>query len=156
LGAQLDRGIAGAGTTTYFNVNPGQPKLAVNPNCGCFNPQTTQVLNPAAWTDAAPGQWGVSAPYYGGYRWQRQPAESLSLGRNFRMGHEGKYTMQVRAEFYNVFNRLFLSAPSTTNPSNPALTFTNGVATAGYGSVATVGGAGAQPRNGQLVFRFQF
>jgi hypothetical protein len=66
-----------------------------------------------------PGQWGVSAPYYTGYRWQRQPAESLSLGRNFRMGHEGKYVAQFRVEFYNVFNRLFLSAPSTTNPSNP-------------------------------------
>ncbi len=106
LGTQLDRGIAGAGTSTYFNVNPGQPKLLVDPNCGCFNPQTTQVLNPAAWTDAPGGTFGVSAPFYSGYRWQRQPAESVSLGRNFRMGHEGRYTLQIRAEFTNIFNRL--------------------------------------------------
>jgi hypothetical protein len=156
LGAQLVHGINGVGTTTYFNVNPGQQPLLVNPNCGCFNPQTTQVLNPAAWTDAPAGQWGTSAPYYSGYRWQRQPAESLSLARNFRMGKEGKYTLQVRAELYNVFNRLFLSAPSTTNPSNPALTVANGVVTGGYGSVATAGGVGATPRNGQLVARFRF
>ena len=26
------------------------------------------VLNPAAWTDPAPGTWGTSAPYYSDYR----------------------------------------------------------------------------------------
>ena len=156
LGTQLDRGIAGAGTSTYFNVNPGQPKLLVDPNCGCFNPQTAQVLNPAAWTDAPGGTFGTSAPFYSGYRWQRQPAESVSLGRNFRMGHEGRYTLQIRAEFTNIFNRMVLSAPSTTNPSNPALTFSNGIATGGYGSVATAAGMGTQPRNGQMVARFSF
>jgi len=137
-------------------LNPGQPLLLVNPNCGCFNPQTTQVLNPAAWTDAAPGQWGVSAPYYTGYGWQRQPAESMSLARNFRMGTEGRFILQVPAEFTNIFNRLFLSAPSTINPSNPALTLANGIATGGYGSVATAAGTGTQPRNGQLVALFSF
>ncbi len=150
LGAELGRT-----TSTFQNLVPGANPLLVNPNCGCFNPQTAQVLNPAAWTDAAPGQWGASAPFYNNYRWQRQPAESMSLARNFRVGKEGKYNLQIRAEFQNIFNRLFLSMPTATNPST-ALSQTNGVNTAGFGSIATVNGAGAQPRSGQLVARFTF
>ncbi len=150
LSSQLLRGGA-----TYQNYTPGAPFELQNPNCGCFNPQTAQVLNPAAWTDAAPGTFGVSAPYYNNFRWQRQPAESASFARNFRIGKEGRYNLQIRGEFYNVFNRLFLSQPSTTNPAG-AITTANGVNTGGFGTIATVGGAGAQPRNGQLVARFTF
>jgi len=97
---------------TFWNANPGVNKFLVDPNCHCFNPQTTQVLNPAAWTDAAGGTFGASAPFYNNYRWQRQPVESMSLGRNFRMGKEGRYNLNLRGEFQNVFNRLFLSAPA--------------------------------------------
>jgi hypothetical protein len=83
------------------------------------------ALNPKAWTDAPAGTFGVSAPFYNSYRWQRQPGESLSLGRNFRMGKEGRYTLSVRAEFQNIFNRLFLSMPvvagsANVNPSTPS------------------------------------
>jgi hypothetical protein len=134
----------------------------VNPNCGCFNPQTTLVLNTAAWTNPGPGQWGTAAPFTSNYRWQRQPAESMSFGRNFRMGKEGKYNLQVRAEFQNIFNRLFLSAPTTgaitTVPgyTNNATTNFSNVLSSGYGYVPTIGGAGDQPRSGQLVGRFTF
>ena len=57
-----------------------------------------------------------AAPFYNNYRWQRQPAESMSFARNFRVGKEGKYNLQVRGEFQNIFNRTFLSAPSLANP----------------------------------------
>jgi len=87
---------------TFQNYVPGVNPLLVNPNCGCFNPQTTQVLNPAAWTDAPAGTFGVSAPFYNSYRWQRQPAESMSFGRNFRIGHEGHYNFNIRAEFQHL------------------------------------------------------
>jgi hypothetical protein len=148
---------------TFWNYVPGANPLNVDPNCGCFNPQSTLVLNKNAWTDAPPGTFGVSAPFYNNYRWQRQPAESLSFGRNFRVGHEGKYNLFVRAEFQNIFNRLFLSTPATgtnsaagsTNPSTPTNT-ANGVLTGGYGYIATIGGAGATPRSGQIVARFTF
>ncbi len=138
-------------------VNP----LLVNPNCGCFNPQTTLVLNPAAWTDPGAGQWGTSAPFYNSYRWQRQPAESMSFARNFKIGHEGRVTFQFRAEFQNIFNRLFLSPPATgaitTAPGTAGGAFSSGgYYTSGYGYIATAGGAGAQPRSGQLVGRFVF
>ena len=137
----------------------------MDPNCGCFNPQTTLVFNPKAFTDPLPGQWGTSAPFYNNLRWQRQPAESMSFGRNFRFGHEGKYDFFIRAEFQNVWNRLFLSAPATGNqgagfggPVTLATspTVTNGVNTGGLGYINTVAGAGAQPRSGQIVARFQF
>ena len=158
--SSLDRG-----SITYWNYVPGVNPLAVDPNCGCFNPQTTLVLNPKAWTDAPAGTFGVSAPFYNNYRWQRQPAESMSFGRNFRMGKEGRYNLAIRAEFQNIFNRLFLSMPLTgpnvpyagtgVNPSTGPST-AGGVYTGGYGAIPTVGGAGATPRSGQAVARFTF
>jgi hypothetical protein len=149
-------------------INPDNPVPGVNPflhnpNCGCFNPQTQPILNPAAWTDPGPGQWGTGAPFYNNYRWQRQPAESMSFGRNFRFGKEGRFNFFLRAEFQNIFNRLFLSPPLTGNQGGGSsatiytpLTTTNGVLTGGYGYISTLEGAGAQPRSGQLVGRFTF
>jgi hypothetical protein len=145
--------IFGGGTTTENRV-PGQPLVLVDPNCHCFDPQRTQVLNPAAWTDALPGQFGTAPGYYNSFRWQRQPLESLSLGRNFRMFKE-RASLLIRAEFTNVFNRTFLSTPTRANSNTPIGT-TNGVNTSGYGYIATVGGAGTSPRTGQIVGRFTF
>ena len=81
----------------------------------------------------------------------------MNFGRNFRMGKEGKMNLQIRAEFQNIFNRHFYSAPSATNPattvanSNPG-----GALSAGFGFVNTINGAGARPRTGQMVARFTF
>jgi hypothetical protein len=107
----------GFNSTPVNPVNrvPGVDPLAVDPNCGCFNPQTTLVFNKAAFNDPAPGQWGTSAPFYNDLRWQRQPAESMSFGRNFRFGHEGRFNLFIRTEFQNIFNRLFLSMPASGN-----------------------------------------
>jgi hypothetical protein len=148
------------------NYVPGQPFFSVNPNSH-FDPTKTLVLNPNAWTQPAPAQFGVSAPYYIGNRWQRQPAENLSLGRIFRV--KEKYQIQVRAEFQNIFNRVFYSVPSTggaggvgtanapsyTNPF-PVQGSTGGALSGGYGFVNAFNGAGASPRSGQIVFRFTF
>jgi hypothetical protein len=119
------------------------------------------VLNPAAWTDAPAGTFGVSAPFYNNVRWQRQPSENMGFGRAFRIGKEGRYNVSIRAEFQNIFNRLFLSQPLTNSnggavAANAPMTFSSGAAIGGYGSVATLGGAGAQPRSGQIVGRFTF
>jgi len=154
--------------STYWNYVPGVNPLLVDPNCHCFNPQTTLVLNPAAWTDAPGGTFGVSAPFYNNVRWQRQPAESMSFGRNFRMGKEGRYNLSLRAEFQNIFNRVFLSTPSSGTVLgvnvNPATTPTTangtlaagGYYTGGFGYIATANGTGATPRSGQAVMRFTF
>jgi hypothetical protein len=151
------------GTTTFENYVPGQSCFApgFNPNSH-YNPETTLTLNPAAWTDVPAGTYGVSAPYYGNCRWQRQPQESLSVGRLFRI--KEKYQLQIRAEFTNPFNRVFYSMPSvpvsTTAPTRnnpfPVPGETTGALSAGFGYVSTLNGAGTSPRTGQLVARFTF
>jgi hypothetical protein len=169
LTSQLDRGATTFGNDgqNFWNLVPGQRLFMISdPNCHCFNPQTAQVLNPAAFTDAPGGTWTTSAPYYNNFRWQRQPAESMSFGRNFTIGKEGRYNLQVRAEFQNIFNRVFLSAPSVANPLLPigTTTYAGSVLNAsGFGSIATLNGGceasggGCQgPRSGQAVARFTF
>jgi hypothetical protein len=169
LTAQLGR-TNPLGFTTNFGNNyqnwNGQPLFNVDPNCGCFNPQTTQVLNPKAWTDPAAGTWGSTAPFLNNFRWQRQPAESLSLARNFRVGKEGRYNLQVRGEFQNIFNRVFLALPASTGgTANPLLPITttsyagngNVINSGGFGSITTIGtGQAAQPRSGQIIVKFSF
>ena len=152
------------GGQTFWN-RTGQPLLNFDPNCKCFDPTTQLVLNPAAWSDAPAGQFGTAAPYYNNYRWQRQPAESLSLGRTFGLAKENAVRLDIRVEFFNVFNRLFLASPSgvgtNTQPAGPnaaAPTTRNnfGALTSGYGFVNTFNGNGSQPRTGQMVARFSF
>jgi TonB dependent receptor len=144
------------GGYTFLNRVPGQPLFLVNPNSH-FNPTTQLALNPNAWVEPPYGTFGASAPYFNDFRWQRQPAESASFGRVFPIGKESRYRLQIRAEFQNIFNRLFYSAPvdgfitAPTLHGNPG-----GTLSGGYGFVNFLNGAGAQPRGGQIVARFQF
>jgi hypothetical protein len=176
--AQLARGPSNnpavwGGGTTFWNRVPGAPLTNFDPNCKCFDPTTQVVLNKDAWVDAPAGTFGTSAPYYNNYRWQRQPAESLSLGRTFGLDKESRIKLDVRAEFFNVFNRLFLASPSgvgaTTqpagpNPAAPTVRNPQGVLTSGFGVVNTfnitlpgqIPGNGSSPRTGQIVARFSF
>src|SRR5262249_33588086 len=160
LTAQLARNsqIFGPAGTNFWNLT-GKPRLLVDPNCRCFNPQTDQVLsgpllpngqvNPnSAWVDAPAGQWSTSAPFYNDYRWQRQPAESMNFGRNFRMGKEGRFNLFVRAEFQNIFNRVFLSAPSLANPNLAVGTISYAgtpINNSGFGTITTLPGAVGAP-----------
>lgn len=163
IGPGNNPGIWG-GSTTLENYVPGQPFFLVNPNSH-FDPTTTLALNPNAFTDAPLGTFGVSAPYYNQNRWQRQPAESLSVGRIFRIREKAQ--LQIRAEFQNVFNRVFYALPAdgagtgtytapTYNNPFPVPGSTGGALNAGYGFVNSFNGNGAQPRTGQLVARFTF
>jgi hypothetical protein len=147
------------GATTYWNRVPGQPLFLKDPNCHCINPTDSSglVLNKAAWQDAPPGQFSDTAPYYDNYRWQRQPSEALSFGRDFHLAGENKVMLNIRAEFNNVFNRLFLSSPTATNPAaNTTFAASTGYVTGGYGFVNYINGAGARPRTGQIVARLRF
>jgi hypothetical protein len=152
------------GGAALENVVAGQSCVSVNPNSH-FDPTKTLVLNPSRWVDqdTIPGQaetFGNAAGYYSNCRWQRQPAESLSAGRVFRV--KEKYQLLIQAQFFNVFNRVFYSAPSVVE-SNTAPAFQNsfangqaGALSSGFGFVNSVAGAGANPRSGQLVARFTF
>ena len=143
---------------TYANRVPGQPLFLKDLNSG-VDPRADFVLNPAAWSDPAPGQWGVSAPFYSDYRYQRRPNEAMNFGRNFRVGE--RVTFQARVEFTNIFNRAQAANPNqglfgavynakATQTRNAA-----GVTTGGFGWINYTG-VGQQPRQGQLVLRATF
>ena len=137
---------------TRMNRVAGQPLYLVNLNCGCIDPNKQLVLNPKAWQDVPNGQWGVSAPYYNDFRYARTPSEQLSLARTFRVRERA--SLEVRAEFFNVFNRLIYPNPSASNPLQSTTVNAQGVYTGGFGYInaSTVGGE----RTGQLVARIQF
>jgi len=141
----------------------GQPLFLADLNCHCFDPQTTQVLNPAAWTDPSAGQFGASAAYYGDFRKQRRPQESMNIGRTWRIRERA--TFNVRAEFTNVFNRSVVGDPVTANFKAQVTRLPNGNLSSGFGTInattsptatgtATI--VNLSPRNGTLVARITF
>jgi hypothetical protein len=152
---------------SFANRVPGQPLYTVDINCHCYDPNKTFVLNPKAWEDPAPGQFGSSAAYYSDYRAQRRPRENMNLGRTFRV--KERMTFSLRIEFTNVFNRAFWGDPAGTALTNAKLQqvyFTSGVnsgnTSAGFGRVNTTAPSAfgsvfnLQPRQGVLVGRFTF
>jgi hypothetical protein len=114
------------------------------------------VLNPAAWVDAPPGQFSNSSGYFNDFRWQRQVTENMSLGRRFPI--KEKMSLELRAEFFNIFNRLYLASPTPFNPTATVTRNREGELTGGFGFVSLngIGPDGSRPRTGQLVARFQF
>jgi hypothetical protein len=141
-------------TGTLFQRVAGQPPFLIDPNCGCIDPNSKNlILNPAAWVDVPAGTWGTGSIYYSDYRWQHQISESMNFGRQFRL-REG-LILNFRAEFFNVFNRKFLSTPSSSNPLATPTFNQFGQPTGGFGYITnTPGMSGA--RTGQLVARLQF
>ncbi|MBV8904137.1 MAG: TonB-dependent receptor, partial [Acidobacteriia bacterium] len=164
------------GGNTFMDRVPGQPLFLADPNSH-FDPTKQLVLNPNAWVEPPYGTFGASAPYFNDFRWQRQPAESMAFGRTFRF--KERMSLMVRAEFQNIFNRVFYSVPSdgtslgvigvptvyTTTPTahGNSLSGTSGLLSQGFGFVNWVQGGsftnygvGPQPRSGQVVARFIF
>ena len=156
------------GGYTFLNRVPGQPLFLVDPNSK-FDPTQQLTLNKDAWVEPPYGTFGASAPYFNDFRWQRQPAESMAFGRIFRVKERAQIT--VRAEFQNIFNRLFYAAPADGAPFGGTFTSVNtptahanpgGTLSQGFGYVNWVNGGpggatgGALPRSGQIVARFTF
>jgi hypothetical protein len=155
--------------TSLVNRVPGQPLFTQDLNCHCFDPNATFVLNPAAWANPPLGQFGTANSHYSDYRYQRRPSESVSLARSFRF--KERATLQIRAEFTNIFNRAGINTPTATNAFATQTRSPNGNTSAGFGYIpsAAVGGAASnpaaasaasfatpRPREGTLVARFTF
>jgi hypothetical protein len=144
--------------STYANRVSGQPLFLKDLNCHCIDPTKDLVLNPNAWSNPTDGQFSSGAPYYNDYRYQRRPAESMSLGRVFKFGENGTRALTIRMNVQNIFNRTEMQNPSPTTftaakTTNP----TNGFLTGGFGFINYVGGSTFQPpRQGTLEARFQF
>jgi hypothetical protein len=140
--------------STRMNRVPGQPLFLTNLNCGCIDPTKNLVLNPAAWANPAPGQFGTSAPYYSDYRYERFPSEQANLARTFRIPKWEKASFQIRAEFFNVFNRTVLPNPTASNPLAAVTYNGQGLLSGGFGYINSNSVSGQ--RNGQLIGRFTF
>jgi hypothetical protein len=157
LGTSLNRV---AGVSQFQTLGNG----GTDPNCKCFDPNKQLLLNPGAYVDPGAGNFGAGAFFNSNYRWMRQPSEAMSFARNFKMGKEGKYNLQIRGEFQNILNRRFYSAPGNgATGINTPTTFNTTAGSAAFGSVVggfgyvnAVNGFGSQPRSGQAVARFTF
>jgi hypothetical protein len=124
-------------------------------NCHCYDPRTTLVLNPAAWTNVPNGQWAANqSTVIRSYRGIRYPQENVNFSRTFRMRE--RINLQIRAEWTNAFNRLRLPQPTATTFSS-APTQVNGIYTGGFGTITPTSGNGVTgQRSGQLIARIQF
>jgi hypothetical protein len=146
LGTQLGRG-------TLSNRVAGQPLFLNDPNCRCYDPSKDLNLNPKAWSDPAPGQWGVSSAYYNDYRGFRRPSEQIVFGRTFRL-HES-IAVEVQAMFFNALNRTYLNVPDSTNALATKTNGSDGTLTGGFGRINT-GTTAFGPRDGVLNMRVHF
>ncbi|MBV9402084.1 MAG: TonB-dependent receptor [Bryobacterales bacterium] len=153
--------------TGQYQVRTGQPLFLKDLNCHCIDPNTTFVLNPAAWADPGPGQYG-GQQYYSDFRGERRPVENLGFGRQFRIRET--MSLNLRAEFTNIFNRTYLNNPTISGigispqaapvcklPSgaNGSCTTAGQLIVSGFGSINTSTLA-YPPRTGQLVAQFRF
>jgi len=137
--------------STLSNRMPGVPLFLTDPN-GHVDPNKQFLLNPAAWSDPAAGQWGYSAPYYSDYRSRRMPNESGSLGRIFHIWE--KTNIEIRGEWFNIFNRIGVPGASASNALATQAVNAAGVPTSGFGYMNSASPGGS--RNGQIVARLQF
>jgi hypothetical protein len=132
----------------------------LNINCHCFDPTTTQVLNPAAWTNVPNGQFAANESSIRSFRGIRIPQENANFGRNFRI--KERYDLSIRVEFTNIFNRLQLAQTvGLGNFASMPIKFTsganNGLYSSGFGIITTpLTGSVVGQRAGTLVARFTF
>ncbi|MBV9507781.1 MAG: TonB-dependent receptor [Acidobacteriia bacterium] len=158
------------GGSEYYRV-PGQPLYIKNLNCGCINPYSDIVLNPNAWANPANGTFGpATGTFYGDFRSARRPQENANISRTFRF--KERYSLELRAEFVNIFNRTQVGNPSTTAPAAAPSKNQFGQYTGGFGTInmvvsgpntspsqtlnAIVGQLYQLPRSGSLIARFRF
>ena len=136
---------------------PGAPLYLTDPNCRCIDPNNInqRILNPAAWQDVAAGTISPGSGYYNDYRGPHQVSENMNFGRTFQIRE--RMSLNVRAEFFNVFNRVALGNPNSSNPlaATTVNNATGAISGFGYYQLGSTSSAGT-PRVGLLVARFQF
>ncbi|MCI0628957.1 MAG: hypothetical protein L0387_46145 [Acidobacteria bacterium] len=117
---------------TFAERVPGEPLFTQDLNCHCIDPHKDFVLNPKAWRDPAPGQFGGGAVYYGDYRYARRYDEQLNFGKVFTIRES--MTFQLRMELFNVFNRTYLNNPDAGNAGAAQVRNASGVPVSGFTS----------------------
>jgi hypothetical protein len=143
-------------STNWTDLNGVTHTTPIDLNCHCYDPRTTVVLNPAAWSAIPDGQFAANQSSLRYFRGIRQPNEDMNFGRNFRVME--KATLQIRAEWTNIFNRLLLPQPTSGLASYvTAPTKVNGLYTGGFGTIVPTAGNGiTSMRSGQVIARITF
>ena len=153
--------------TGQLQVRTGQPLYLHDLNCHCFDPNTTFVLNPAAWTNPAPGSMAARLTT-ATYRGERRPTENFSL--RTPVPDQGKVEPERACGVYQHFQP-HVSEQSHRErrrhqPANGAdlqaadrrerrLLHAGQQIVSGFGSIDTSTVA-YPPRTGQIVARFDF
>ncbi|HEY2471452.1 MAG TPA: TonB-dependent receptor [Terracidiphilus sp.] len=141
----------------WANRVPGQKLFLHSLNDHNVNPRTTFFLNPAAWTNPAPGTYATSKPYYGDFRGPRYPSEQLGFGKDIPIHEELRFS--IRADFFNVFNRWAYPNLNMGSPFATPQFGSNGSIVNGFGFLGDgISGAGGNfaPRSTSIVARIQF
>jgi len=157
----------------WYDYNGVHHTDPININCKCFNPQTTVVLNPAAWTLVPNGVYSNNYSSIPTYRGFRSPSENVNFSRNFRV--KERVNILIRVEFQNAFNRTRLSAATlgstsittplscssgavntTQNQCVVAATGATGIFSAGFGSLVVPATGLTGARTGDLIMRINF
>jgi hypothetical protein len=164
-GAQLKQNADGSymspWSVNWTDLDGNKRTDPLDIDCHCFDPEKTQVLNPAAWESIPDGTWGAQTQQLPFFRNARRPAESANFARNFRFGPESRFNLQVRVEFTNIFNRKFVPTPQgpNLNYTTPLGLSPDGRNISGFGSFSNLRNAGAfgnTQRSGQFIARFSF
>ena len=162
--AQLIPGMS-PWSVDWFDKSGQHHTTPLDINCHCFDVTTTQVLNPAAFTNVPDGQFAANQSSIRSFRGFRYPGENANFSRNFRI--KERYTLQIRAEFTNIFNRVQYPFPlGLTSPINlgnfatAPTKFTSGpnkgLYSGGFGTIVPETTGAVNPRAGTIVARFQF
>jgi hypothetical protein len=124
--------------TSHFTFLP--PGYSGPIPAGNFYMPNNVASNPAA------GQLGKGPATNGDLRCPGSKNEDVSLLKYFHMGPDERYSLSVRAEFYNVFNRheYYVNGCAGSRSS------------IGSGDFGQILGVFDQPRSGQFGIRFEF
>ena len=136
-------GVFGLPSTIYSNVAAGAD-LSRHFNGPQFNPSNAadpgnRYFSPAGFSNPAFGDFGTSGPWVAGLNGFSAASENLAVYKDFKIKERIK--LQIRAEFFNLFNRHYFDNPNTS------------IASPNFGDVMSVGGT---PRVGQLGARFEW
>ncbi len=104
-------------------------------------PAADQYFPASVAANPAYGEFGTGTSRLDALRGFGTISENVSLLKNTSFGPDGRYQLQLRLEFYNIFNRHSFVQPDT-NLSSPTFGYVTGVS--------------STPRNGQFGLRFEF
>jgi Carboxypeptidase regulatory-like domain len=137
-------GFHGPSDPHNFQIIPQPTPSNPNPQPGPGNfylPQNQTVV-----TAPAVGQLGNGPSAIAGLRCQGSANENASILKNFSLGADGRYRLQFRVEYYNIFNRHYYDINGCGGRKTAV----------GHSDFAQIFGVNDNPRNGQFAIRFQF